>query len=44
VEHIRVWNNFREYCTDLDPRWSDYNKKCEEKKTKKDFITSFHRT
>lgn len=44
VEHLRVWNNFREYCNDLDPRWSDYYKKCEEKKTKKDFITSFHRT
>ena len=44
VEHLRVWNNFREYCSDLDPRWSDYYKKCEEKKTKKDFITSFHRT
>jgi len=44
VEHLRVWNKFSEYCKDLDPRWSDYNKKCEEKKTKKDFITSFHRT
>jgi hypothetical protein len=32
TEHLRVWNGFKEYCDDKDPRMNDYYKSCKPKK------------
>ena len=31
TEHIRVWNGFKEFCNDKDPRMNDYYKSCKPK-------------
>ncbi|XP_045159496.2 uncharacterized protein LOC123524935 [Mercenaria mercenaria] len=43
LEHIRVWNNFREYCS-MKEIWFDSKVACKEKNGSSDFISSFHKT
>ena len=31
TEHLRVWNGFKEFCDDKDPRMNDYYKSCKPK-------------
>jgi hypothetical protein len=28
TEHLRAWNDFKEFCDDKDPRMNDYYKSC----------------
>ena len=42
TEHLRVWNGFKEYCDDKDPRMNDYYKSCKPKNSAEDFLTSYH--
>ena len=42
TEHLRVWNGFKEFCDDKDPRTNDYYKSCKPKNSTEDFITSYH--
>jgi hypothetical protein len=36
-EHLRVWNGFKEFCDDKDPRMNDHYKSCKPKN-----LTSYH--
>ena len=42
TEHLRVWNGFKEFCDDKDPRMNDYYKSCKPKNSTEDFLTSYH--
>ena len=42
TEHIRVWNDFKEFCNDKDPRMNDYYNSCKQKTSKEDFLKSYH--
>ena len=42
TEHIRVWNGFKQFCNDKDPRMNDYYKSCKPKNSKADFLKSYH--
>ncbi|XP_045159481.2 uncharacterized protein LOC123524927 [Mercenaria mercenaria] len=44
AEHLRVWNNFKEYCNKRDKSWFDGKLPCRNKNKKSDFILSFHKT
>ena len=44
IEHIKVWNNFNEYCKDLNNVWYDAKRPCKEKRGSLDFLSSFHNT
>ena len=44
TEHLRVWNKFLEYCSNIQPYWFDSVVPCQEKKKKTDFVSSFHNT
>ncbi|XP_060588154.1 uncharacterized protein LOC132743626 [Ruditapes philippinarum] len=44
TEHIRVWNNFKEYCSDQNKLWFDKKLPCKNKMNKFDFMSSFHKT
>ena len=44
LEHLRVWNNFKEKCFLLRDEWFDAGNKCKEKETSDDFVSSFHDT
>ena len=42
TEHLRVWNGFKEFCDDKDPRMNDYYKLCKPKNSTEDFLASYH--
>ncbi|XP_060588142.1 uncharacterized protein LOC132743619 [Ruditapes philippinarum] len=44
TEHIRVWNDFKEYCSDQNKSWFDMKFSCKDKMNKFDFMSSFHKT
>ena len=43
-EHLRVWNNFHEYCTNRHPKSFDASMPCKPKSSENDFVSSFHHT
>ena len=44
IEHLRIWNNFKEYCYHIDSQWYDASINCQDKANISDFIKSFHDT
>lgn len=44
IDHLRVWNHFKEYCSSIRKHWFDSKIPCKNKRNQTDFITSFHKT
>ena len=42
TEHLRAWNDFKEFCDDKDPRMNDYYKSCKPMNSTEDILASYH--
>jgi hypothetical protein len=42
TEHLRVWNGFKEFCDDKDPRMNDYYKSCKPKNSTEGILALYH--